>query len=128
MVANDVRGCSAAGNYESATDEAPALATAASSSRRGAEATAFLAWLSASEQLPEGNGYFARWAKSDGAQFGMQQADESFGTYGLKRNYVRDTPLAAYAPLRPSPVPSRVPEAIIAALIAAPLGLLFGSI
>lgn len=78
----------------------------------------------------DGSPYFARWARTNGAQFGQQQVDEAFGTYGLKKNYVLDTPLARYAPLQTSEYAGfldrykATQQSVVAALLTAPAGLL----
>jgi len=78
----------------------------------------------------EGAPYFARWQSTVGDQYGQQQTDEAFGTYGLKKNYVLDTPLARYAPLQTSEYAGLLDrykatqQSIVAALLTAPAGLL----
>ena len=80
-------------------------------------------------QREAGQLYFARWAKPLADKFGQQPQDESFGTYGLKKNYVLDTPLAEYAPLQSSELngllvngPSA--QSLVAAALTAPAGLI----
>jgi len=95
--------------------DATGQATAASRSERAGSATIqagvaqegidrFWEWKATAEQR-EGQPYFTRW---DGTalkpKYGPQTADDGqAGTYGLKKTYVQDTPLAEFAPLNYAP-------------------------
>ena len=105
----------------------------ASASSAAAEAStgavgAFVAWTAVAHAA--GSPYFGQWGSETANQFGNQQDDEAFGTYGLKRNYVRDTPLARYAPLQSSEYTrgleryKALQQSIVAAALTAPAGLL----
>ena len=120
----------ATGNSRIAVDEEATLAEPHAQARSAAVG-AFAAWLAAAHET--GTPYFARWGKSPLGQtdaFGQQQDDEAFGTYGLKQNYVRDTPLAQYAPLQSSEYAraldryKALQQSILAAVVTAPAGLL----
>ena len=88
----------------------------------------FRAW---TERVQRGEGapYFARWDRTHATAFGQQMTDEAFGTKGLKKNYVRDTPLAQYAPLQASEFSGLLDrykaaeQSLVAALLTAPAGL-----
>ena len=73
----------------------------AQASMGGERAARFRDWVERVQQR-DGAPYFGRWGKPLADQFGQQNVDEKFGTYGLKTNYVRDTPLAQYAPMQAS--------------------------
>ena len=60
----------------------------------GARAARFSEWLQGTMAAEARPPWFGTWDKPLADRYGWQQADEAFGTYGLKRSYVRDTPLA----------------------------------
>ena len=97
-----------------------------SSSAAGTErVAAFRTWLEGAQQSEP---HFAKWGRPLADKFGYQQVDEATGTYGLKKSYVRDTPLAAYAPLQSEGTLldkyKAMQDSIVAALLTAPAGLL----
>lgn len=116
-------------NYRLAFD------TLASASPTGAAAERVARFSKVVERGQQTDGqYFAQWdpvgQRTQTDEFGQQQTDEAFGTYGLRRNYVLDTPLAQYAPLQTSEYRGMldrykaVEQSIFAAILTAPAGLL----
>jgi len=121
-------------NYQLALEDAQqqqgsSTSTAVLDGAAAARVASFRDWNDATVER-DGSPYFARWARTNGAQFGQQQVDEAFGTYGLKKNYVLDTPLARYAPLQTSEYAGfldrykATQQSVVAALLTAPAGLL----
>jgi len=77
------------------------LTRGSSAGSAAAEVARFEAWL---ERASEGgSAYFSRWDRSkrspDPALGRQIDDDEASGTYGLKKNYVADNPVAQYAPM-----------------------------
>ena len=101
----------------------------AQAGKGGERAARFRDWVERVQQR-DGAPYFGRWGVPLADQFGQQQVDETFGTYGLKTNYVRDTPLAQYAPMQASEYrrvldkAKALEQSLLAALVTAPAGLL----
>ena len=120
-------------NYQVALEEAQTSSSSSSSSSSMAGVTAgapervasFRTWL---ESAQANEPYFAKWGRPLADKFGYQEVDEAKGTYGLKKSYVRDTPLAEYAPLQSEGTLldkyKAMQDSIVAALLTAPAGLL----
>lgn len=122
-------------NYEKAIDEESGAAARRPAAGSADRIAAFRSW---SERAQSADGtaapYFAAWAKPRNWQpDGPQQVDEAFGTYGLRKSYVLETPLASFAPLKERPDDLRgglvfrlraQRDAVVAAALSAPAGLL----
>ena len=109
-------------------------APSAGGAAAAAPVEAFRAWVDEAQGGAGGGGapFFTRWdgaAQSLGArlQLGEQGDDEDTGTRGLKKDYVRDHPVAAYAPMKRDPAGAAwksMARSATAAAVSVPAALL----